>query len=54
MIGWPLGPDTTPLTIGAPINWLAVGDFFDGLIDEVRLYDFPLPAGEVGLLAGAR
>jgi Concanavalin A-like lectin/glucanases superfamily len=52
-IGWPLSADTTPVTIGAGINWLAVGDFFHGLIDEVRLYDFALPVGEVFLLAGA-
>lgn len=37
-----------PLTVGADLP--GVAEFFDGLIDDVRVYDRALPAGQVRVL----
>ena len=42
-------PNTVPLTLGAEP---ACGDFFGGLIDEVKIFNRALSASEVGTLSG--
>ncbi|MGE0758449.1 MAG: LamG-like jellyroll fold domain-containing protein, partial [Pirellulaceae bacterium] len=42
--------DTKPLLIGADINGGTTGQFFPGVIDEVRLYDRALTAAEIHAL----
>ncbi len=42
-------PNTVPLTIGGEPS---CGDFFGGLIDEVKIYDRALSAAEVATLSG--
>jgi Concanavalin A-like lectin/glucanases superfamily/Galactose oxidase-like, Early set domain/Bacterial Ig domain/Glyoxal oxidase N-terminus len=40
----PMTPGDGPLTIGGNVIW---GEWFSGLIDEVRVYDRPLTAAEI-------
>jgi RNA polymerase sigma factor (sigma-70 family) len=51
--GVPRGAGTTesPLTIGAAVHGTDVSHYFDGAVDEVRLYDRALTGPEVAALA---
>ncbi|MDX2019126.1 MAG: LamG domain-containing protein [Deltaproteobacteria bacterium] len=49
--GWPVAADNTPLIIGGNQNTDTVKEFWDGALDEVRLYNRPLTAQEIAALA---
>jgi Concanavalin A-like lectin/glucanases superfamily len=50
-VGWPVSTDETPFTIGAGINETDVIEQIDGWVDEARLYNIELTAGEIDALA---
>jgi hypothetical protein len=43
--------DTSQLVLGADINTGALDLFWDGVLDDIRIYDRPLTAGEIAMLA---